>query len=107
MTEPRTAAGRALLHFIDAAITNTTNGVSWRNGAGYARVCAEGSIPAIEAEARAAALDEARAAVEALDGVHVPMPPAQRGDHDYGLSDPKLVYADRALAAIDALREKR
>ena len=94
MTEPRTAAGRALLHFIDAAITNTTNGVSWRNGAGYARVCAEGSIPAIEAEARAAArtlvLDEL---AEKVRKQYAP------------------VYSRAAklwlLAAIDALREKR
>ena len=97
MTEPRTAAGRALLRTLDyigAHLADTSFPMGLDD------------ILAIEAEARAAALDEARAAVEALDGVHVPMPPAQRGDHDYGLSDPKLVYADRALAAIDALREK-
>lgn len=63
MSEPTTEAGRRLLGFIDAAIENTTNGVSWRNGAGYARVCAESSIPNIEAEGRAEALDDALAAI--------------------------------------------
>ena len=100
MTEPRTAAGRALW----ISVTGGDPSEEAPFGASARMIGAE--LAAIEAEARAAALDEARAAVEALDGVHVPMPPPQRGDHDYGLSDPKLVYADRALAAIDALREK-
>lgn len=98
MTEPRTAAGRAARDWFLVRARFV------RGGLADAEMIEH--ILAIEAEARAAALDEARAAVEALDGVHVPMPPPQRGDHDYGLSDPKLVYADRALAAIDALREK-
>jgi hypothetical protein len=63
-----TEAGKRLLGFIDAAIENTTNGVSWRNGAGYARVCAEGSIPAIEAEAVAAERARLRAAVQEVEG---------------------------------------
>ena len=77
MTEPRTAAGRALLgHDIRTPAEGGTS-------PGYRKLTR--AILAIEAEARAAALDEARAAVEAIVDIFNPCPDA--------------------VAAIDALRE--
>ena len=94
MTEPRTAAGRAQHAAYHMTIDGTTECAD-------SEVCGSRLfILAIEAEARTAALDEARAAVEGLD----------RWTCGYDLSEPDAegrdVDRDEVLAAIDALREK-
>lgn len=82
--EPTTAAGRAL---------HTAN---HRPGepANHHGLCDVEAILAIEAEARAAALDEARAAVEGV--------PSMRRSRSMDVE----LYRLDALAAIDALRVK-
>ena len=98
MTEPRTAAGRALLAYelatgadgIEAErVISDLLGRHWEQ---------RDAILAIEAEARAAALDEARAAADSalwdLEGPNASHP---------GI---RVEYRRRVMTAIDALREK-
>lgn len=81
MSEPTTAAGRALYNAFDDV--------------------PESMILAIEAEARAAALDEAHVAVEVMNPRHT--------DDEQSWTDPRVDGFNAAkryvLAAIDALRE--
>lgn len=84
MTEPRTAAGR--------------NMATWVKGTGTLPPNVGKRICEIEAEARAAALDEARAAVESL-------PQRMLDDDGDGYGGVAFVHLGSILAAIDALRE--
>ena len=94
MTEPRTAAGRALQG--NDIRTPAEGGTS----PGYRRL--NRAILAIEAEARAAALDEARAAVKAKAQRLTLDPDTRRLDDD---PNGDLAGYHAVLAAIDALRE--
>ena len=91
-TEPRTAADlgrRNIERYMDHEYGITTNDADWMG-------LLDGWRDAIEAEARAAALDAARAAVEAL------YPGEQRGSV---IQNQSRVHKRASLAAIDALRE--
>jgi hypothetical protein len=102
---PTTAAGRALLTFLNKESRSDTSSQSWRNGMDYAAECVERSLPAIEAEARAdlPAMGDADRLAALLHNLQLGCIPLDEGcGPEWHLTDAHAIAAGVTLAPAHA-----